>query len=206
MRIALLVYGRLNKCKEHYNNIMDNIGKEHNVDVFLSSDNSVETQLQEFIELYKPISYNNDKIIYDTNLEKYEKPEATNIDSMIRHFINKKRVFALLELYVTKESITYDIVISLRIDLVFHNSFNLISAQSDTIYIPSDNDFLDGINDQVAYGSIDVMKKYMNIYEYIIDLLERKTTIAHPESLTLANIQFHKINIIRVKLLHIIDR
>jgi hypothetical protein len=206
MRIALLVYGRLNKCKEHYNNIMDNIGKEHDIDVFLSSDNSVETQLQEFIELYKPISYNNDKIIYNTNLEKYEKPEATNIDSMIRHFINKKRVFALLELYVTKESITYDIVISLRIDLVFHNSFNLTPLQNDTIYIPSDNDFLDGINDQVAYGSIDVMKKYMNIYEYIIDLLERKTTIAHPESLTLANIQFHKINIIRVKLLHVIDR
>ena len=206
MRIALLVYGRLNKCNEHYNNIMGNIGKEHNVDVFLSSDTSSETQLQEFIELYKPISYNNDKIIYDTNLEKYEKHEATNIDHMIRHFINKQRVFTLLELYVKKESITYDIVISLRIDLVFHNSFNLTPLQNDTIYIPSDNDFLDGINDQVAYGSIDVMKKYMNIYEYIIDLLERKITIAHPESLTLANIQFHKINIIRVKLLHVIDR
>ena len=206
MRIALLVYGRLNKCKEHYNNIMDNIGKEHDIDVFLSSDNSVETQLQEFIELYKPISYNNDKIIYNTNLEKYEKPGPTNIDNMTRHFINKKRVFALLELYVKNESITYDIIVSLRIDLVFHNSFNLTSAQPDTIYIPSDNDFIDGINDQVAYGSIDVMKKYMNIYEYIIDLLERKITIAHPESLTLANIKFHKINIIRVKLLHVIDR
>jgi len=205
MRIALLIYGRLNKCNKHYDNIMDSIGKEHNVDIFLSSDNSPETQLQEFIELYKPISYNNDKVEHDTNLEKYEKHAYVIIDNMIRHFINKKRVFALLELYVKNESITYDIIISLRIDLVFRNSFNLTSVQPYTIYIPSGNDCT-GINDQVAYGSMDVMKKYMNIYEYIIELLERKTTIVHPESLTLANIRFHKINVIRVNLSHVIKR
>jgi hypothetical protein len=204
MRIALLIYGRLNKSNKHYDNIMDSIGNEHTVDIFLSSDNSPETQLQEFIELYKPISYNNDKVEHDTNLEKYEKHRYVVIDNMIRHFINKKRVFTLLELYVKKESITYDIIISLRIDLVFHNSFNLTSVQPYTIYIPSGND-CDGINDQVAYGSMDVMKKYMNIYEYIIELLETKTTIVHPESLTLANIQFHKINIIRVNLSHVIE-
>ena len=206
MRIAVLIYGRLNKCVEHYNNIMDTIGREHTIDVFLSSDNSLDTQLQEFIELYKPISYNNDKIIYDSNLTKYESHEATNIDNMTRHFINKQRVFALVELHVKNASITYDIVISLRVDSVFHNNFNLTPVQKDTIYIPNNYDYLEGINNQMAYGSMDVMKKYMNIYKYIIDLLERKTTIAHPESLTLANIQFHKINIIRVNLSHVIDR
>ena len=59
-----------------------------------------------------------------------------------------------------------------------------------TIYIPSGSDhFIGCINDQIAYAKIDVMKKYNSIN--VIDLLERKLTIPHPESLNFANILLH---------------
>jgi len=42
MRIAVLIYGRLNKCAEHYNNILNSIG-DHDIDLanVLYSDESV---------------------------------------------------------------------------------------------------------------------------------------------------------------------
>ena len=123
---------------------------------------------------------------------------------MTCHFINKNRVFLLLEEYINKTSIHYDVVISLRIDLVFQNSFDFNNLLDNTIYIPAGNDWLDGINDQLAYGKIDVMKKYNSINP--VNLLEQKLTVPHPESLNLANINFHKLEIKRVNLNHIIDR
>jgi hypothetical protein len=32
MRIAVLVFGRLNKCVEHYDNIIEKLGKEHSIE------------------------------------------------------------------------------------------------------------------------------------------------------------------------------
>jgi hypothetical protein len=34
MRIAILVYGRLNKCVEHYNNIIESFRKDNDIDFF----------------------------------------------------------------------------------------------------------------------------------------------------------------------------
>ena len=107
MRIAVLVYGRLNKCAEHYKNIVESLGENNEIDFFMSSDNA--PQLNDFIRLYKPISYNNDPIHYDYDLGKYPgKREETNIHKMTCHFVNKNRVLMLLEEYVHKNNIQYD--------------------------------------------------------------------------------------------------
>ena len=61
----------------------------------------------------------------------------------------------------------------------------------DTIYIPSGYDYVcNAINDQIAYGKVDVLKKYNSIDAKY--LLEKNLTIHHPESLTLANINFNQ--------------
>ena len=206
MRIAILVYGRLNKCVEHYNNILEKIGKENTIDFFLSSDNSPQSQLNEFIDLYKPVKYNNDSILYQINLDKYPKRDETNIHNMICHFINKRRVFSLLENHVEQENIHYDIVVSLRIDLVFHNIFNFNNVVDNTIYIPTHFDYIDkAINDQVAYGTINVIKKYTMLISNIFNLLDNGTLV-HPESLNYSNILFHNLKIERVDLSYFIER
>ena len=207
MRIAVLVYGRLDKCAEHYDNILESIGKENAIDFFLSSDNSPELRLHEFINLYKPVSYNNLPIQYNHNFQKYPgKIDNTNIDNTIRHFINKYRVFSLLEDHIDKQNVQYDVVLSLRVDLIVHNSFNFNNLENNTIYIPDCCDFRGGINDQVAYGKIDVMKKYNSVFLNIVYLLKDNISIPHPESLTYANINLYKLQIKRVDLKYIIDK
>jgi hypothetical protein len=210
MHIAVLIYGRLNKCVEHYDNIMNSIGNEHTIDFFLSSDNSNKDLLDNFINLYNPVSYINDEINYSCyDLEKYPgKRGETKINNMICHFINKQRVYTLLENYVEKENINYDIILTIRVDLVFYEKFIFNNEiEENTIYIPRGYDHIDkAINDQIAYGNILVMKKYMNIIQNIIHILDMGNSIPHPESLNLANIIFNDLKICRYDLKYEIDR
>lgn len=204
MHIAVLIYGRLNKCIEHYNNVIESIGKNNEIDFFLSSDNSPELLLNNFIDLYKPKLYNNNPINYDYDLSIYpNKAPETNIHNMTCHIINKNRVFLLLEQYINQSNIQYDCVVSLRIDCLFQNNFVFNNLVDDTIYIPSNYDYR-GINDQVAYGKIDVMKKYNSINA--LDLLNKSLAIANPETLTIANIKFYNLKIERVNINYYLDK
>jgi hypothetical protein len=200
MRVGVLVYGRLNKCVEHYNNIMETLGVENDIDFFLSSDNPPEALLNDFLNLYKPKSYINDSIHYDYDLSVYPgNIYGSNIHNMTCHFINKNRVFGIFEEYMKKENITYDAIVSLRIDCIFNSKFIFNNLLDDTIYIPYGYDYIrNAINDQIAYGKVDVMKKYNSINP--VDLLKRGFFIVHPESLNAANIYFHNLKIERVPL------
>ena len=71
--------------------------------------------------------------------------------------------------------------------------------------VPIDCDYVaNGINDQVAYGKMDVMRKYNSINP--VDLLEKKLSIPHPESLTYANIHSYKLNVDRPLIKYSLDR
>jgi hypothetical protein len=207
LNIAVLFYGRTNKCSQCYKTIKKSIGN-HNIDYFLSSDNSLEKDLNKFIEIYNPVLYNNNYISHNFMIYNYLKNKApeTNIDTMIRHFINKKRVFELLNQYILKTNKIYDVVLSIRTDLYIYDSFNFNNLDKNTIYIPNCNDFRNGINDQVAYGTIDVMKTYMNIIDNFDYLINNNLSITHPEALTLSNLKNKNIKIERFKLTYNIYR
>jgi len=206
MHIAVLVYGRLAKTKETYFNIIQNLGTEHTFDFFASSDNSLEEDLNDFISLYQPKSYINEQII---NIEdKYEYPDAQHsyIPRAVRHYVNKMRVFELLENYITTENTHYDIVVSLRIDLYFNEKvlFSDIINEN-TVYIPAENNY-GGINDQFAYGDFSSMKIYMNIYNNLPTLITLKGIPFHPETVVCALLCYNNMNIVRFKLSYYIVR
>jgi len=215
MNIAILFYGKLNTCIKNYNNTIQIFDKNNNYDFFLSSDNSYEKLLNEFIKLYKPKAYTNEKIIYNENEIVINKhPQyLTNkdADNLKRHYINKKRVFELLEQYIKNTKNKYDIIMSLRLDLIFFEKLEFQKIEENTIYIPkifrnSDRKyFLGEITDQIAYGNFNVMKKYMYIYDNCINLQKNYTYLAHPETLTFANLFVNNINIFLIDLDYELD-
>lgn len=211
LNIAVLIYGRLNKCTEHYDNIIDSIGRHNNVDFFLSSDNSSQSLLDDFIRVYKPIKYINKPIYYNCDITKYpnRRPETldTTIHNMVCHYINKLRVFALLDEYMIQLNRTYDVVLSLRVDCFFHNSFPFDNLVENTIYIPEGYDYGEKcINDQIAYGKVDVMRKYNSIFLNIIYFLDNNISIPHSESLHYANIQYHNLQVSRPDIKYYLDK
>jgi hypothetical protein len=112
---------------------------------------------------------------------------------------------SLFEEYIRSTDVQYDIVISLRIDCVFHNNFVFNKLEENTIYIPSGRDYVDkGINDQIAYGNVDVMRKYNSIN--IVNLLEQKLSIPHSENLNYANIHLNNLKIERFNLGYYLHR
>jgi hypothetical protein len=167
----------------------------HQYDIFYSCDNEPAELIDNLVQLYKPIAVNNKPVVYDIDLSKY--PNIYNfyvqIGNMTRHFVNKKRVFHLFEEHVEKTNTKYDLVISARFDLCMNN-INLIIPEKNTLYVPSNKNHY-GINDQLAMGNSDTMKKYMNIYDTCVYLLENNLSVPHPESLNKANIMFHGINV-----------
>lgn len=211
MNIAVLIYGRLNKCTEHYSNIIESIGKNNNVDFFLSSDNASQSLLDDFIRVYKPIKYINEPVYYDCDITKYPNRRTetsdTTIHNMVCHYINKLRVFTLLDEYMTQLKRTYDVVVSLRVDCFFHNSFKFDNLLENTIYIPEGYDYVEnGINDQVAYGKVDVMRKYNSIFLNIIYFLDNNMSIPHSESLHYANIKYYNLNVSRPDIKYYLDK
>ena len=208
MKVAILIYGRLTKCSERYNNIMSSLSNYDSIDFFCSSDNSDETILSEFINKYKPIYYINDKINADDFKFMYDFPNAAevNIDNMIRHFINKKRVYNIFIKYVEANNKQYDIIMYLRFDLLIYDKFNFEHPKNNNIYIPIGYDWRNGINDHIAYGNQSVMKLYSDIIFNCKILLSNNYSYVHPETLTLANLKYNNLTINRFKLLYEINK
>ena len=200
MRAAILFYGRLRHYQHRY--IGGAIKLFNHVDYFYSADNEAQPQFDDFIRIYKPVACCNDKISHEYDFEKYpgRTPSGTKMDNMIRHFINLKRVFGLLESHIQATDTKYDIVISVRLDLCT-GDVALFTPGKDSIYIPVGDDH-GGINDRMAMGDIDSMRKYMNIIDNCEYLLENKLSIPHPETLTLANIKYCGLNIGRISMAH----
>ena len=84
----------------------------------------------------------------------------TNLNNMICHFINKYRVYNLLSKYIEESNTQYDVIMYLRADIQFNDKFDFEYPKDNNIYIPCDNDYRNGINDQISYGDQNVMKIY----------------------------------------------
>ena len=203
MRIAILVFGRLDACEQHYDNIKATFGEGNHIDFFASSDDS--PLIKDFVRIYKPIAYTNEKIDHYVDFSTFPgKYPETNIQNMACHFINKYRVFFLMEQHISNLNIQYDAIVSLRVDLVFHNKFINFEMEPNTIYIPEGSDWrVNGINDQVAIGSFPVMKIYNNVYNNSIELLQKGLTVPHPETLTNCNLLHNNVIIKRISLRYV---
>lgn len=210
MRIALLFYGRIDKYAQCHDSIMNSIrGQGYEYDIFLSSDNPDPQLMTDFIRLYNPVAFDVSLITYSSEYNLTPGRSETNVPNMIRHFINKSRAFQLLKTHVEYTKNAYDVVFSLRLDLSIDSPFMLAndSVQQNTIYIPDGCDYVENaINDQIAYGTMESMEKYMNVFHNMLHLIQSGKSIVHPETLTLSNIRHYEMDIVRFPLSYYIER
>jgi hypothetical protein len=177
MKIALLYFGRLDRYRDIYENMKEYIFQDKEIDIFISHSPILNEDMQGFIELYKPIAYLDEPMEVEGRLNE-------NYNTTC-HFINKMRVFELLEKHCLENNVEYDIIVAYRPDNYAYEKLNYEQfdvSNENTIYIPRDADYDGGLNDQVAIGNKHSMKKYMNIYKNLNKLLDSGCRF-HPETL-----------------------
>ncbi len=185
MKIAILFSGRLTGYKDNYELIMKNIVSNNEVDFFIAHEKNVDSKiLNDFVNLYKPkIILESDENYFD--ISKYNYKSSGNKHNLMCMFLNRYKVFTEFEKYCDEMNKEYDLIISHRLDLAFEEKIDLNKfydkIKEDFLFIPSGNDY-GGINDQFAFGNIDVMFIYMNCYNGLKELFEKKINI-HPETL-----------------------
>jgi hypothetical protein len=108
------------------------------------------------------------------------------------------------EEYVKKTGIQYDVVVYLRADMYFMSRVVFEIPRQNTVYIPSMDDH-NGVCDQMAYGTLETMKKYAATYTNLKKYLQDEGAYCHPETLTLHNIRSHKLDIVRFNLIRRLD-
>ena len=177
MRIAILFSGRIQRYKEHYHNILFAIGQDHEVDFFLSHSPECIEPLDDFIELYKPKTANNNPIHY-LDATQYKCHPESNSHNMMCMWVNRKRVFEDMRLYMVLNNIWYDLVISTRLDLWCYQLLDYTTLLDPTkmthkdIFVPEGQDW-GGLNDQMAIGNFYAMEQYMTLYDHMKDIIER---------------------------------
>lgn len=209
MKIAILITGRINESSEIYKNIMENIVQGNEVDFFVSHvKNPNPIILKNFTDIYNPKIIIENNEVYP-NVDKYIKRGETNNHNVMCMHLNRELVFTHFNNYVISNNINYDIVISLRCDLWFNNKIDLQSLMNDVqnnfLCIPSGCDFVGGINDQCAFGNIETINIYMNLFSHVINILDRGI-ILHPETLLKVYLDESKVNIKRPKIPYYIKR
>ena len=197
MKIAILFSGRIFRFGNHYNNIMENIVQEHDVDFFLSHSPELNEDLESFYELYKPVALCNDPIPEFDFIQYPNYPEfPKNMRNITCMLYNRRRVFNLLETHMKTNNLHYDCILSYRLDLFSYNKLDY-KIEPNILYIPDGFDWHGGINDQVAYVTYEPMKIYMNIFNNIYNILNNGCPF-HPELINKENLLLYNINIQRV--------
>ena len=209
MKIAILFSGRLNKNIGQRDNLISSLYQSNDVDIFVShSKYSDSNTAKDFVEIYKPTKIiENDETYLD--ISKYPKRPETNSHNTMCMFKNRLNAYKLMKEYTEQTKTNYDIVISCRLDLYWHQNINysdlLPHINNDYVCIPNPKWDYTGINDQFAIGNMSTMGIYMGVYDSLYNILE-SGVIIHPETLLLNHLKKNNVKIHRFEINYNINR
>ncbi len=206
--IAVLISGRL-KCHEECLLPQLRTFLIHNqevwIDVFLAINDAKEKELEYTRMMDVPF-------ISGINCENFECPESylnhprknkeTNAYNCLSMFYNNKKVFKMMTDFALENNINYDIVLKYRPDISNNPRLPLyknVEIKENTIYIP-DKYHWGGINDQIAFGDLESMQKYCNVFDDIYNQLDNDEKYRlHPETMLMMGLQKAMLDIIVFK-------
>lgn len=185
MNVAVLYSGHLrtwNACRQ---NQVDSFYTDNTESYFYTYDEP-NTPYRQFVKI--PCTYYDKKLdIYDSN-----KNPITQADTSLQQW----HVNFVGSCLVPNN---YDIYVKSRADIVLSGSINFNDYEIDdkNIYIPWGNDHCGGVNDQFAFGSYEVMKKYFSVYLEHGNLFARGF-VFHTEHYVTENLRDKGVNIVRL--------
>jgi hypothetical protein len=94
----------------------------------------------------------------------------------------------------------------MRADELFQSDVKVPPIEKNSVYIPEGNDWLSGLNDQMAIGQRDTMKKFMDVYSNIRRIYLETSIEFHPELYVRLTTRLQNIRVIRFKLDYYLDR
>jgi len=203
LRLAILMVGRILNYKNAYPNIMENIVQGNTADFFLSYSPELNEDLEDFKRIFQPKILNN-----DPHMIKAVNPDFQHIHRVaaIRMMYGRQRIFNDFKKYMADNNVTYDIIISYRVDTISFDKLDYSIFKdigTNTIYIPADFDWSKiGTCDQMAFGNLAVMEKYMSIYNDIDRYLGVQGTRIVGEELVYRCLAMNNIQTVRFKLKH----
>lgn len=112
-------------------------------------------------------------------------------------FYHRYKVFELCKAYSQKHNIKFDYVLFFRADIQSSDTLELIPLAPNTVYIPEGYDFEGGLNDLMAYGSMEVMEKYSNLVNNIKKMCIEQKLLFHPESFVRKHLENEAITVVR---------
>jgi len=206
MKVALCLSGQIRTFKECYPNIKRNILDHYNPVVFISTEDGNEYHgsfgkgvnshsIEEIKELLKPAVINivndNTHIKVDNGKLDSNRVESCNVDRFAKDLSHRSIVSKSCQAY----NENFDIVIRARLDLDIRSILPIVIQNG--ISIPTGQDWLDGINDQLAWGDPESMFWYMDLINHVLVYVDQGLR-THPEQMLRHHLATKSININRV--------
>lgn len=125
-------------------------------------------------------------------------------ENVYSHFFHNQQCWNFIQRFQEKEKIQFDLICKYRADIVCCDPFDFASPKLQTVYIPEGNDHT-GLNDQIAYGSLEVMKIYSTLFERLEEICSTRQSIFHPETLVEFNMKANNIYVQRFPFQYTLD-
>jgi SAM-dependent methyltransferase len=222
-KTAVCISGYLREFETTYDRLYQNLLKFTDADIYIHTwdflgaplrgfDNKLSkiktyTVLNKINRLYNPV-----KIVVEPNIQFPTTPlmhvrnyEKRDINGMLSMFYKIEQCNQLKCLVEIERKVKYDCVVRVRPDLMILSSLNIKSSSDmSKIYIPQGYDY-NGMNDQLAYGSSELMDKYSSVYSHIHGLLNQGESL-NPEKLLKRHLENNNVLVERCLINYFIKR
>lgn len=173
MKVCLIYSGWLRSYDRCKTNHLDAMGDHEIVEVHINESH------------VDPEYFKHDDWVYNAN-----KAPETIVRTTLNQWFNMMLAFSS----APKDC---DVYVRMRYDILIHGRLDFSDIEPNTVYIPSGNDYRDGINDQLAYGDYESIRKYYDVYNNY-DTLYNNGCLFHTETMVKRNLDYSNVKVKRL--------
>ena len=187
--LAILIIGRI-KGYTHVKDKLLNLQKKYHAKMFCSLNKKGNSEyIQKFRDTYdvKDGQIHLEHIPPPEYIGKYRITVPLIKDNMYSCCYHKQKCFELMERYQEDHNMKFECILYYRADIDEFEELKFEPLEDNTVFIPVEKyphiRDTGGINDQIAYGNHEGMKKYCGIVNSLKEICDEEGVLYHPELL-----------------------